>query len=114
MDFPKNKLLNYKDGNGNTVLHLAVLESYDNFKKVLSRAECAEARCINAQNKDGDTPLHMAIKNNFLNIVKDLIEAGAKTNIKNKAGLDALGLARKEDLPGMSEYLESVMISIYD
>lgn len=108
------KLLNYTDTNGNTILHLAVMESYDNFKKVLSGVECSGAQCINTQNKTGDTPLHAAIRNNSLKMVRDLIEAGAKTNIRNKAGLDALELAKKEGEPDIIEYLESVLISIYD
>lgn len=114
MNFIENKSLSYKDRKGNTILHLAVLESYDSFKKVLSRIECSEAQCINVQNREGDTPLHIAIKNNSLNKVRDLIEAGAKTNIRNKAGLDAVELAKRESEPDIVEYLESVMISIYD
>ncbi len=114
MDFTENELLNYKDENGNTLLHLAVLESYDVFKKVLSKTECSEAKCVNTQNKEGDTPLHMAIKNNALDKIRDLVEAGAKTNIRNKSGLDAMALAKKEDEPDIIEYLESVMIAVYD
>ncbi|MCL4558204.1 MAG: ankyrin repeat domain-containing protein [Deltaproteobacteria bacterium] len=106
--------LSYKDEDGNTVLHLAVLRSYDDFKKVLSMAECSEARCMNARNREGDTPLHLAIKNNFLNKVRDLVEAGAKTDVRNNAGLDAAELARRENESDIIEYLESVMISIYD
>ncbi len=114
MNSTENKSLTDKDENGNTLLHLAVLGSYDDFKKVLSRIECSGAQCINAQNREGDTPLHAAIKNNSLNKVRDLIEAGAKTNIKNKAGLDAIELAKREGRPDIIEYLESVLISIYD
>jgi ankyrin repeat protein len=114
MNFIENKPLNYKDENGNTLLHLAVLESYDVFKKVLSKTECFEAKCVNTQNQEGDTPLHVAIKNNALDKIKDLVEAGAKTNIMNKAGLDAMALAKKEGEPDIVKYLESVMIAIYD
>ncbi len=114
MNFIENKPLTYKDENGNTLLHLAVLESYDVFKKVLSKTECFEAKCVNTQNQEGDTPLHVAIKNNALDKIKDLVEAGAKTNIMNKAGLDAMALAKKEGEPDIVKYLESVMIAIYD
>lgn len=114
MSFIENKPMNYKDENGNTLLHLAVLESYDVFKKVLSKTECSEAKCVNVQNREGDTPLHVAIKNNALDKIRDLVEAGAKTNIRNKAGFDAMALAKQEDEPDIIEYLESVMIAIYD
>ncbi len=113
-DSIENKSLSYKDKDGNTILHLAVLGNYDDFKKVLSRTECSEAKCMNARNREGDTPLHLAIKNNFLNKVRDLVEAGAKTDIRNNAGLDAADLASREEEPDIIEYLESVMISIYD
>ncbi len=114
MMLTENMPLHFKDEQGNTLVHLAVLEPYDVFKKILSKPECQEAQRINAQNKDGDTPLHLAIKNNALDKIRDLVEAGAKTNIRNKTGLDAMGLAKKEDEPDIIEYLESVMIAIYD
>ena len=114
MNFIENKPMDYKDENGNTPLHLAILESYDVFKNVLSKKECSEAKCVNVQNREGDTPLHVAIKNNALDKIRDLVEAGAKTNIRNKAGFDAMALAKQEDEPDIIEYLESVMIAIYD
>lgn len=114
MGLRDNKPMNYKDENGNTPLHLAVLESYDVFKDVLSKTECSEAQCVNTQNREGDTPLHIAIKNNALDKIRDLVEAGAKTNIRNKAGFDAMALAKQQDEPDIIEYLESVMIAIYD
>lgn len=114
MSLSENKPINFKDENGNTLLHLAVLDSYDVFKNVLSKTECSEAKCVNAQNREGDTPLHVAIKNDALDKIRDLIEAGAKTNIRNKAGFDAMALAKQQDEPDIIEYLESVMIAIYD
>ncbi len=48
---------------------------------------------INMTNQSGDTPLHLACKNNNPDIVKLLLNNGAKLDIKNNKGITPLGLA---------------------
>lgn len=47
----------------------------------------------NTTDKDGNTPLHLAAKNGRSNCVKTLLDARARTDIKNKAGWTAEQLA---------------------
>jgi len=50
---------------------------------------------INALDYNGDTPLHDAVRFDHLPVVQVLLDAKANITIKNKNGLDALGVARQ-------------------
>jgi len=50
---------------------------------------------INGQDFNGDTPLNDAIRFDHPNVVQFLLEAKADVSIKNKNGLDAMGLAQQ-------------------
>lgn len=41
---------------------------------------------VNTQNRVGDTPLHDASKQGSIELIQLLIQAGAKTNVKNDEG----------------------------
>jgi len=51
---------------------------------------------INAVNKQGLTPLMIAVVNNKPNVVRLLVNKGANTKVKNKAGLTATALAKQK------------------
>lgn len=70
------------DGNGNTLLHLAVLQGIeDKVKYFIYRGFD-----VNKQNFEGQTPLYIACLSNFSKIVQILLKAGANANIGNIDG----------------------------
>ena len=76
-----------KDEAGNSGLHYAVNKQAF---KVVEYLIGSKAN-VNAQNEDGNTPLHVAFEkpyaSNMEKIKNVLLEAGAKSDIKNHAGL---------------------------
>jgi len=50
---------------------------------------------FNARDYNGDTPLHDAVRFDHLPVVQVLLDAGADLTLKNKNGLDVLGVARQ-------------------
>lgn len=84
-------LINAQDDNGNTALHLAILEYYqsDRLKHRLSSAVMlllhAGAK-MSIKNKNGDTPLHLACGHpSRLEIIKLLANQGDINQVKNIA-----------------------------
>jgi ankyrin repeat protein len=74
-----------KEGNGNTVLHLAVKKN--NINEVMSiLKKVKNYGIIDLQNNDGDTAFHLAVKNNNHKIAQVLERAGADKTIKNNKG----------------------------
>ncbi|EAA17721.1 hypothetical protein [Plasmodium yoelii yoelii] len=69
------------NGNGDTCLHMIVLNNNISCLEVLCRYDIKDI--INIKNKDGDTALHIAIKNGFYECFFLLIKKGADTNIKD-------------------------------
>lgn len=60
---------------------------------------------LDAQNAWGNTPLHWASLNGHLEAVKALLAAGAKTDMKNKAGHDAIYEAEINSKDSVVEWL---------
>ncbi|WVN84871.1 uncharacterized protein L203_100007 [Cryptococcus depauperatus CBS 7841] len=81
--------INQPDGLGNTALHYAIQHASTN---VLETILCHETCDVDLRNRlQGDTPLHIAVRNKWeespglrLYLVKNLLEAGADTTIKNR------------------------------
>lgn len=80
--------INHQDINGDTVLHINP-ERYWLYKELNPD--------LNIQNNHGDTPLHILIrKSNNIDIIKSLIEDGAKIDIKNNNNETVLDIAVKK------------------
>ena len=85
-------ILEQKDAGGslgNTILHLAVIETDEDLIKCLLE-NGAE---INAQNKLGNTPLHLAVRSGDSDLIQLLVSGGADPGIPNKEGDTALDWA---------------------
>ena len=92
--------LSYQDKNGNSYLHLAVMESLEGIVKSLIE----KGIYLNIQNNDGNTPLHIAYLKNNNAIINILINNHIDTKIKNNNNKLAGELnLNKEN----KEYLES-------
>jgi Nse-like zinc-finger protein/ankyrin repeat protein len=74
---------NDTDEEGNTILHLIIL-NYKRTDNIITKLLRCGAN-INAQNRSGETPLHIAAKINKQPAIDLLLVAGAKS-IKDKAG----------------------------
>ena len=71
--------LSYQDKNGNSYLHLAVMEQLEGVVKSLIE----KGIYINIQNNDGNTPLHIAYLKNNIAFISILINNRIDTKIKN-------------------------------
>ena len=87
----KNKLLNTKDTDNNTLLHLVIinndlpaLDALLDIIEVFPKEE--REQYLNIQNVDLDTSLHLAVRNlgNLKELIDKMIKLGANTNLKNK------------------------------
>ena len=83
------RLMNVKDENGNTALHIFILIK-DNEMAEIALENGANP---NAQNNDGNTPSHYAAYTGNLEAAKLLKEHGAKINSKDKYGNRPLHIA---------------------
>ena len=72
--------LDYQDKDGNSYLHLAVMNRQEDIIKLLIK----KGIFINKQNKNGNSGLHLAYINNDNSIIKILLESGIDKNIVNK------------------------------
>jgi len=62
---------------------------------------------LNAQDSDGDTALHDAARFGHLEVVKQLLNArGVDIGLRNRQGLDALGLAEEYGKRDVADALE--------
>jgi len=84
--------VNHQDGTGNTALHYAALKGYLDILNELLEHEGCDVDYVNYL--EGATPLHLAVKipepELRALIVDSLLDAGADTHIKDKAGQVAL------------------------
>ena len=92
--------LTYQDNNGNTYLHLAVIQQ--NLKLVQKLLD--KGIFIDIQNNDGNTALHLAYYINNLHIIKELINCNIDFCIKNKKGLIAEEIDPISDINEIAGY----------
>ncbi|CRF32722.1 ankyrin [Brachyspira suanatina] len=81
-----------KSLSGRTVMHFAAMYGNDN---AISYYLSNTFLSINSQDNDGNTPLHYANEKGYASTIELLIKRGAKTDIKNNAGLIASDLLKK-------------------
>ena len=77
-----NIVINYRDTNGNSFLHLAAQSGHLEMTKMLLEKKIFTQP--NLANKQGATPLHLAAECKRANVVKVLIEAKADVNAKTR------------------------------
>ncbi|CAG0903897.1 unnamed protein product [Cyprideis torosa] len=95
-------LLKLKDGDDNTPLHAAVLNSERKHVDVfLEEAEKQEYQLVNAVNVKGDSALHLAVRNDQKEIVHALRSSFAKLDLENKDGKSPLDTATNEDIKAL-------------
>ncbi len=109
------KLINVKDKNGNTLLHLAAQNGDLGVVKYLIFEGRIE---VNTKNSYGWTPLHYAAHFGYIDVVKYLVEVmNANINLTDERGLTPLHLAAKTGSFEVIEYLterEEVAINAVD
>ena len=74
---------NYQDINGNSYLHLSVINKLENISKTLIE----KGINVNLQNNEGNTALHFAYSTGDSKLITLIIETKADFTIKNKNGL---------------------------
>ena len=92
--------LTYQNENGNTYLHLAVIQQ--NIKLV--QALLDKGIFIDIQNNDGNTALHLSYYINNIKIIKILINNNIDFGIKNKKGLTAEEIDPIENINEIAGY----------
>ena len=89
--FPNTNVLEVKNNEGMTSLHLSCFYLYKAATDNLLLLGCN----INEKDKLGNTPLHYAVKGGNFNLTKKLILFGAEKNTRNNEYLSPKDLARK-------------------
>lgn len=104
--------LNYQDKNGNTYLHIAVIQQNINVIQSLIDKKIS----INTQNKDGNTALHFAYYLNNNEIIKLLLKNNIDEKIKNNQGLIAEQIIPSDEIEKIAGYEINMDfdINIYD
>ena len=92
--------LSYQDKNGNTYLHISVIQQNVDLIERLIKKNIS----INTQNKDGNTVLHLAYYINNIEIINLLINNHIDTNIKNNQGLIAKEVIPTNDIDKIAGY----------
>lgn len=93
---------NLRNKAGTTPLHDASLRGKNEVIELLLK----HGANVNATDSEtGFTPLHYAASFNRLEAVKSLVQHGADLSIRNKEGLTALELSRKNGFSEISEFL---------
>lgn len=92
--------INSKDNKGQTALFYIVKGGSlsDPQKKVFDLLLSKNIDLNAAETKSGNTILHIAAKGYDVNIVKTLVEKGAKVDVKNKKGQTPLDLAKNKQV----------------
>ena len=89
--FPNTNVLDVKNNEGMTPLHLSCFYLYKAATDNLLLLGCN----INEKDKRGNTPLHYAVNGENFNLTKKLILFGAEKNTRNNEYLSPKDLARK-------------------
>jgi len=108
-DEPNKFDINFQDGIGNTALHYAASKgSLDVLNELLEYDDC-DVDPINRL--EGATPLHLAVKIEPPElralIVDSLLDAGADTSIKDKAGCLARDYVKEGDTETLNAFLRN-------
>jgi hypothetical protein len=95
-------VLNARDDEGNSLLHLIVLQR--------GGVKCInpiliKGGDINATNREGNTPLHLAVKIKSLQTVKNLVLRGADLNKRNNDGKNPKEISNTKQI---NEYFEGI------
>ena len=99
------KTIESKNNNQTRALHYAAWNGHlDTVKYILHVAP----QEIDQQDKYQYTPLHYAINRGYTDIAKFLVEGGADTGLKNKAGYTPLSFARKKGFAEIESYLQNL------
>ena len=75
--------ITYQDKNGNSYLHIAVMNQMENIFRILIN----KGINVNIQNNDGNTALHFAYSINDIKYISFIIENNGDLTIKNNEGL---------------------------
>ena len=104
--------LTYQDKNGNTYLHISVIQQ--NVKLIQTLIE--KGISLDEKNNDGNTALHFAYYINNNDIVKLLIKNNIDINIKNNRGLIAEEIIPTYDIDKIAGYEVDMNfdVNIYD
>jgi len=96
-------LINKKDEDGDTPLHLAAEEG----QTIIAEFLISKGAKVNGKSNNKETPLHLAAEKGHLEMVRLLIKKGADINIKNEKGETPLEIATKTRRKRIAELLKS-------
>ncbi|XP_055949245.1 nuclear factor NF-kappa-B p110 subunit-like [Argiope bruennichi] len=88
-------LIPTEDEDGNSMIHLAILEQNGNLNLIKKMSEMVSEDIINNQNKFKETPLHLAVKGDLPKILVLLLAKGGDPNLLDRDGNNCLQLAAK-------------------
>ncbi|GFT03926.1 nuclear factor NF-kappa-B p105 subunit [Nephila pilipes] len=91
------RLCPIQDENGNSMLHLAILEQSENLNFIQTMLEMISVEDINLPNKFKETPVHLAVKGNHFKILFLLLVKGGNPNILDLDGNNCLHLAAQKN-----------------
>jgi ankyrin repeat protein len=97
-------LVNSKDSNGETPLHIAAAKGYKDVAELL----LANKADVNAKDSTDETPLHDAATDGHKEVVKLLLANRADVNAKDNDGLTPLHEAASQPQKGVLEYKDVV------
>ena len=107
-------MINVQDENGNSPLHLAVMQGHIEITKILLKHNAS----FNLENKEGKTPsqiqdekgnslLHVAVENNHESVVEYLLENNANVNLSNHHNSAPLHISSEHGYVRITELLLS-------